>query len=54
MNAENNEELIQAARTASEPIDWNKIADYFADQHALVAPRETREAIDNTPDRGDS
>jgi hypothetical protein len=44
-------ELIEAARTASEPIDWHRIAEYFANQRALVAPRETR---DNPPDRGDS
>lgn len=41
MNAEDHEELIQAARTASEPIDWSAIAAYFDAQRALVAPRDT-------------
>ena len=45
------EDLLQAARTASEPIDWTRIGEYFDTQRALVVPRETR---DNPPEEGDS
>jgi hypothetical protein len=45
------EELIKAARIASEPLDWTLIGEYFDTQRALVAPRETR---DNSATKGDS
>jgi hypothetical protein len=51
MSAENQEELIQAARAAAEPVDWDQIVAYFDSQRALVAPRETN---DNPREGGDS
>lgn len=50
MKTEDHEELIQAARVAAEPTDWDRIAAYFDEQRAQVTPREVR---DNQPDRGD-
>jgi hypothetical protein len=47
----NKEELLQAARTASEPIDWTAIGNYLDAQRALVTPREVR---DNSATEGDS